>query len=370
MIIQYPNYERSILNISQSILKAYGLEVKYATIQEIDSVLKTKPKHVMFILLDGLGTNILEQNLPSSAALRKQQITKLTSIFPPTTVAATTAFLSGQLPRTNGHISWMQYDKETDINTVIFRNEDYYDTSHKVLSSNFPAKLAYINIFTRIIEARSDILVEELWPDFRINGYMSFDEQVDRLIEISRTKGQTLTYCYWTDPDETIHRHGEKSAMTQQVVEHLNEQFEQLINSVDPDTAIFLFADHGLVNVEPLDFVEKTEFQSFLRQAPSLESRACTFFLKAGEEERFLKYYHKNLAPYFLLVKGQDYFSTQLFGQGPNHPLLHTFVGDYVLIAKDKYYIRLIKEREYAGHHAGLTKGEMEIPLIIFTREN
>ena len=125
MIIQYPNYERSILNISQSILKAYGLEVKYATIQEIDSVLKTKPKHVMFILLDGLGTNILEQNLPSSAALRKQQITKLTSIFPPTTVAATTAFLSGQLPRTNGHISWMQYDKETDINTVIFRNEDY-----------------------------------------------------------------------------------------------------------------------------------------------------------------------------------------------------------------------------------------------------
>lgn len=369
MVIQYPNYERSILNISQSILKAYGLEVKYPTIQEIDCVLNTKPKHVMFILLDGLGTNILKQNLPTSAALRKQQITKLTSIFPPTTVAATTAFLSGELPRTNGHISWMQYDKETDINTVVFRNEDYYDTNHKVLTSNFPAKLAYTNIFTRIKEARSDVLVEELWPDFRINGYMSFDEQVDRLIEISKTKGQTLNYCYWTNPDETIHRHGENSVTTRLVVEHLNEQFERLINSVGPDTAIFLFADHGLINVEPLDFVETVEFQSFLRQAPSLESRACTFFLKKGEEERFLKYYENNLASHFLLVKGTDYFSTKLFGHGPDHPLLHTFVGDYVLIAKDKYYIRLIKELEYAGHHAGLTKGEMEIPLIVFTRK-
>ena len=368
MIVKYPNYKRSLLNISQSILKAYGLNTEYPSIVEIDRVLKDLPKHVMFILLDGLGVNILAQNLEVESSLRKNMIATLTSVFPPTTVAATTSFLSGKLPRTNGHIAWMQYDKQHDINTVVFRNEDYYEPKHEVLKTNFPLQLAYKNIFSKISEARPDVEVEELWPDFRINGYTSFEGQVDRLIKISKAEGKTLTYCYWTNPDETIHRFGEASPTTKAVVEGLAAQYERLISNIEEDTAIFLFADHGLINVEPLDFVVTLEFRQLLRQRPSLEGRACTFFLKEGKDSEFLAYYQNHLAKYFLLLRGKDYFSSKLFGIGPDHPLLHTFVGDYVLIAIDKYYIRLIKERDYIGHHAGLTSGEMEIPLIFYKR--
>lgn len=366
MEIMYPNYKRSLLNISQSILKGYGLATNYVSIKEIDDILKTNPNHVMVILLDGLGVNVLEQNLSAMAALRKQHVTTLTSVFPPTTAAATSSFLSGQLPRTNGRIGWMQYDQQTKINTVIFRNQDYYDPTHKELESNFPDQISYVNIFQKIKNVRSDVVVEELWPEFRPDGYISFNTQVDRLIEISKTNIKTLNYAYWTNPDDTIHRHGVNSLKTKEVVEHLNAEYQRLINNVGPDTVIILFADHGLINVRPLNFVNKPKFKALLSQPPSLEARSCTFFLKEGKNKEFLEYYNNYLKNHFLLIPGNQYFSTKLFGTGPDHPLLHTFIGDYILVATDDYYIELLEEKEYAGHHAGLTREEMEIPLIIY----
>ena len=44
MIVKYPNYKRSLLNISQSILKAYGLNTEYPSIVEIDRVFKRLTK--------------------------------------------------------------------------------------------------------------------------------------------------------------------------------------------------------------------------------------------------------------------------------------------------------------------------------------
>ena len=72
-------------------------------------------KHIIYVLLDGLGLNVVKKHLSKDDALRKYCLKGISSVFPPTTVAATNAVLSATPPIVNGHIGWVQYfDKEDD----------------------------------------------------------------------------------------------------------------------------------------------------------------------------------------------------------------------------------------------------------------
>ena len=100
--IQYPNYNRSILSISSSILNKFNVDVEYPTLTELDEYLKKDYQNIVFLILDCLGMSILENNLEEHSFLRKNLKTNITTVFPSTTVAATTAFHSGKSPLENG----------------------------------------------------------------------------------------------------------------------------------------------------------------------------------------------------------------------------------------------------------------------------
>lgn len=100
--ICFPNYDRSILSISSSILKNYDVKSNYKSLSELDNILSKKYKNVIFLILDCLGTDIIEKNLDENSLLRKNIVTSVTSVYPPTTAAATTAFHSGLSPLENG----------------------------------------------------------------------------------------------------------------------------------------------------------------------------------------------------------------------------------------------------------------------------
>ncbi len=58
MRIIYPHYEDSIMNVSNSILKYYGVKNKYASIELLDDELKKGFNHIIYILMDGLGSSL------------------------------------------------------------------------------------------------------------------------------------------------------------------------------------------------------------------------------------------------------------------------------------------------------------------------
>mgnify|MGYP004640321275 CR=1 FL=1 len=47
--ILYPNYDRSILSISSSLLKYYNLESNYPSLKELDDELKKNYKNIVFL---------------------------------------------------------------------------------------------------------------------------------------------------------------------------------------------------------------------------------------------------------------------------------------------------------------------------------
>ena len=75
-----PNYDNCILNIDASLCKYYGIEPKYKTFTELDSVLEGKKyKHIAIMLLDGLGSYILRNNLLDNSFRYAKNVIEITS---------------------------------------------------------------------------------------------------------------------------------------------------------------------------------------------------------------------------------------------------------------------------------------------------
>ena len=146
------NYnQNSLVNFSNSFLKHFNAPTFHDSIEAVDSALKGHQK-VAVILFDGMGRNITRKHLSSKSFIRNHYLTTINSTFPPTTTAATTAFLTGKYPIETGWLSWAQYFDKYQRNIILFKNTDY-NTEEKLEPKNIGiSELPITTIFELIKE--------------------------------------------------------------------------------------------------------------------------------------------------------------------------------------------------------------------------
>ena len=59
--ILMPDYNHSILSTITSILKYYNVETNHKSLDVLDKILEKKYRNLIFLVLDGLGENILNE---------------------------------------------------------------------------------------------------------------------------------------------------------------------------------------------------------------------------------------------------------------------------------------------------------------------
>ena len=98
-----------------------------------------------------------------------------------------------------------------------------------------------------------------------------------------------------------------------------------------------------------------------------MEPRALSFHLKEGMEEQFLESFKKHLGKEFLLFSREEITESQLFGEGAYHPRFQEAIGDYFAVAVGALNLFDTNEEKenIIGVHAGMTKEEMTVPLIV-----
>ena len=359
------SYENSIINLANSLLKHYNVFPSYKTLRGLDNYLKQNYNHVVLIVLDGLGSNLINKHLSSEDLLKKNTKQIINSVFPPTTVAATNAILSAKPPFRNGYVGWMQYNKFALAHEVVFLNIDYYDHNKKIEPSLNEDILKYENILQLIKKNNSSLHVELLFPSFhKTSGYENFSSQLDRLLMITK-KEKSFSYCYFDEPDLTVHKHGVNSEVTKNKIQSLNALYERFLNEINDDVLVIVTADHGLIDVEPIKLYNYKDIIKTFKMKPALESRALSFYIKENEKENFEKLFNKYFKDDFLLLTKQELYESNLLGYGIKHQLLDSFIGDYIAIAITNKMFQLKEGAPFKAHHAGLTKEELEVPLII-----
>lgn len=354
-----PDYNNCLLNITSSIMKKYDVESKYSPLPEVTEAL-TSAKHVFLIVLDGLGKNILEKNLDENSFLRKNVCKWVTSVYPPTTVAATTALLSGLSAGETGWIGWHQYFEDIRQEVVLFRNVDAY-TNERLTVEVANTYIPYIPFYRsfRNVECR------ELYPSFRENGYKTFHQMANQIITISQSEKNTYTYCYWDKPDYTIHELGTTNKTVKKMIYKLNKEIERIYKKCGKDTTIIVVADHGLVDTMDIVLSDYPDIMSCLIQKPSLEARTVTF--KVNDRNTFKTLFESYFGKWFDLYDTETFLKEGYLGQ--EYQKARPYLFDFVALAKDKY--NFILEREdfvFKASHAGATEEEFIVPLVLLKK--
>lgn len=369
-VIMLPDYQNSIVSLANSILKFYQVPMHHNSSSVLDTELTDDLKHVFLIVLDGMGISTLEKHLKETDVLRKFLKDQISSVFPPTTVAATNAILSGKTPLEMGYLGWVQYFEQEDIHDIVFLNKDFYDEKKEIAVNLKEKYLNYATILDQITKFRSDIEAIEIYPSFRENGYESFSLQLQKAKEIAAQNNATFSYMYWTDPDMTQHEFGVNSEETRVVMEQLNKDFTDFITCLNEESIVIVTADHGLIDVESVFLLEYPQLVECFRINPSVEPRATVFYIKEECKQQFenLFYHHFERKDFCLLTK-DELLAMHYLGEGIPHPMIENFVGDYMAIATDSKMFSLHPDSFFKAHHAGLTTCEMLVPLIIYKKE-
>lgn len=363
-----PDYNNSILNVSATFLNHYNVPTEYSSIKVLQDELKKGYNHIIYILLDGMGVSTIKNHLSEDDALRKNLQREITSVFPPTTVAATTSVLSVLPPISNGHLGWVQYFKNEDTDLVVFLNTDFY--THKKQTENLKEKyLGFKNILEQINEVNPTINCSSYFPSFIEGGSDSFSEEIERVLITTHNTDQSFNYLYWTEPDLTSHVHGTKSTELHKVMKDLNADFEDLISNVAEDTLVVVIADHGLTDIVEIPFYECIALNNMLLRKPSIEPRAASFFVKEQELVKFKNLFNLMFGDSYHLYSKKEFLDSHLLGYGDKHPLVDDFLGDYIAVATSNKMFIFNESKGYISHHAGLSEEEMMVPLIIYTQK-
>lgn len=362
--------KRNLVTLSSSILKHYGIHTEHPYIPEIVEKMKEKKKFA-FLLFDGMGKSLLEKHLPPDSFLRKHVAMDIDSVFPPTTVAATNAFLSSKYPKETCWLGWSQYFQEKDTIIDVFQNRDNL-TKEPLPYSNPIEKIGqYISVFDQVKLTCPSTKVKTIFPSFKEGGANTLEEWLTMFNAFLLENEDALVYGYWTDPDHFAHEHGVDSIFVKDFLTRLDAIIETL-SKAHPDTQFYIFADHSLVDVKWLKIDEHADFFATLIRPSSIEPRAATFFVKEDKKEEFEKLFKRYYAKYFDLLSREEVLKSNLFGEGKEHKDFLSFIGDYVAISVDKYCFDYIAPElknssgyiDMVAAHAGGIKEESIISLI------
>ena len=365
-----PNYDNCILNVDASLCKYYGIDAKYKTFSELDSVLESKKyKHIAIMLLDGLGSYILRNNLLDNSFLRNHKVCDFNALFPPTTACCVPGLCSGIEPVETGWVGWSNYFTEVGKYVVLFRNEEYFSGEKldiDILGDILPYKNFYQDFSTHVFE---------LGPAFTPSKCETFKQMCDKYIAEVNKHESSFCYMYWGEPDTTMHITGAYSKDSKKVIKDIDDTLREFEKQLPLDTLIIITADHGHIDCKPIYLANFKDILSLLTRLPSNEGRCAFFEVKPFKRGEFVKLFNSYFGDYFTLISKNDFIEEGYLGNNINNVnyKLDSFIGDFVAIGKKNYYFNFdpvisceaLDEMVFKSHHAGITAAEMVIPFIL-----
>lgn len=359
--------DRNQVSISNSILKHFGVIPHHETFAPLDEILaQNKDRKICLFLFDGFGKAIQRKLKAQCPFIVDHARFDIEAVYPPTTVAATTALLSGLYPIETSWLGWTQYFSRANLYVEMFSGR--IEGTDTVVKGSKPSDiLPYKSIFDQIDEVQGKGFAR------RVMGFDCLDESgeasagvfFERTEEVLRDPSCGFLYSYWTEPDHTLHAEG--------ICENVRKKVAVIDESVaaicrrNPDVVFLFIADHGHLPVTFVDIRDYPDFIDCLVQPRfSIEPRFATFLVKPGREDDFVKAFDTHFAKDFELYSRDQIYAEHIFGYGERHPLADEFIGDYTLIAKaNKAFYSGYNFNGMLSTHAGATEEERILSLGI-----
>lgn len=389
----FPEYNgKNFINIINSIKHNYGIN-DGVTLEnkKIKKVLLNKDK-VVFILVDAFGWKFYKDIREDSKffkEIKKYGIEeKITSQFPSTTTVHVTSVVTGKDVSTHGFFEWFTYDSKIDevFTPFLF---DYEGKEEILPNDNLFKELKENGVSSTIVTPsyiNNSYYSRELFKDGKVKGYESVEEMFNILLQgLKKDKGKNFYYIYYPEIDSIGHEYGMSSYKAYFEINNFIKALDNFYNNVlDEDVnegTFILSADHGQMEIK--DKIYLNELIPNIEEYMIKDSKGKSIVPVGYNRDMFL-YIKEEFETYVyqflkekLKDKGEIYLVKDLIDKGifinPSETFLSR-VGNIVIIPYDGYGVWWYEKGKYEislkGSHGGLTKDEMEIPLLIYNFEN
>jgi hypothetical protein len=376
-----PDYHgNSIVNLMASIETALGGRNDYVPLATLDLEQLAAARTVVLLVVDGLGYGYLKDRGEQTNLARGARA-PLTTVFPATTAAAVTTFLTASAPQQHGHTGWFTYFEEVQ-NVVaglpckvrgsgapisssklgkLFGGQPLFQRSTR---SNFvlsPESIAF-STFNRQFSGGAEIV-----------PYGNLREMFDYLAAICQRKSRNYVYAYWPELDRLGHAYGMHSREAHRHLLDFDKALAGFVRvNAGNDTLLLTTADHGFVDSGPDHCIwlhDYADLARMLAQPLCGEPRAAYCYVHPQYRDEFTVEVGSALEGAMQVVASANLIEQGYFGLGEPHPALHRRIGDFTLLAQKAYSIKdsVEGERQYMqiGVHGGNSDAELYVPLVV-----
>lgn len=358
------DYNNSIVSIANTCFAFAGLQTHHMMDGELLEQLHQKNCKQLFVLLvDGMGYNNLIYQGFKDSYLIKHCYRVVDTVYPPTTTAATTAFLTGKYPCETNWVSWGMYEESVDDVLIPFLDIGLY-SKDKVSYHYFYEKHP---IYDPYVEEDHCDYYYPSWSKY--HGVKGLDGLCKAMVEENKTKQHKLVYFYYDELDALMHRVGPSHEDVHNEMLCIQEKIHQVVQQLDQDACLLVIADHGQVDCTAIDLDGDVTFNEMISKVKLADSRLLSVDVK--DTETFTAYMNVKYKDDIRLYTKKEVMDHHLFG-GEDAKINDAFInqlGDYLLVPIDKKTLFFKNHFKQPGSHSGMHLDEIEIPVLLFQGE-
>jgi hypothetical protein len=331
-------------------------------------------RRAVVVLVDGLGYAQLARRAGHAPFLRAHlpSALRLDCGFPSTTAASMGTFGTATSPGTHGLVGFEVLDPSAD------------EVFNQLSWENGPDPFAWQPVPTVFeLLATEDVLVTRIGPRFfegsgltnaalrggRFVAAASPADRVHAAVTAVRAAPRSLAYLYWGEVDKAGHVHGADSWEVVDQLETVDRSLATLAASVPDDTALYVTADHGMVDVpfgNRVDLAHEPELLDGVHRAGG-EPRGSQLYTRPGAAADVAARWHERLGDTAWVTTRDEMVAAGWFGEV--RPEVLPRIGDVLaLMLTDVAVVDSTRMRpelvRLFGHHGSITEEERGIPLV------
>ncbi len=346
-------------------------------------------QQLLFVLVDGLGCNLLE-TLPEDGFLRRHERIELRAVFPSTTATSLTTLATAAWPAQHAIPGWFTHLPDRGITATILPFVERFSTRPLEalgvrVGDAFPHPSAMARYGRAVRMYHPAAIVDSVYTRYQRGdstdghertgvGYTSLTEAVDAVVQgVREAQAPTFHYFYLPIVDGAAHRAGLAGEAVATALRATDAALAQIAAAVGGNVRMVVSADHGMLETPDERkhlLLEDDPIVEALQVPPSGEPRVPMFHVRTGARAAFLAEFRERFSEHFALITPEEVDELALFGPEPLSRVARSRIGDFIGIAPGPdVLVYRAKRAESAttmlGFHAGLTPEEMRIPLVL-----
>ena len=339
--------------------------------------------HFVFILLDGLGMNILYR-LPADNFFRRGFRMQLNSTCPSTTACALTAVATGHWASRHGVTGWFTHLPERGFTATVLPFAERF--AHQPLTARglraediFPLPPILPLMNHRAASLSPSYIANTTYNNYCRGGttglpYKKLPEAIDQIVaRVNAAQEPTYTYLYLDEIDTLCHHVGVEHEAVDVRVVAIAAELDKLAEALNGRARIVLTADHGLIDVPAPDQTllrAGDPFLELLTVPPSGDARMPIFHLRPGTRDAFVDSFAQRFGRSMILLDSDQADAMRLFGPEAMPTNVRRRFGDFIAFPFKPATLAYLPPEKQPGHvffsvHAGLSPDEMHVPLCV-----